>query len=71
MAKRVKREPNAGARQAPGEATRARVREIVAAIAADVIAETAGRLGPAPRREAAALRMSAGTRSARVPRRKA
>jgi hypothetical protein len=44
--------------EAQGEATRAKVREVVESIAAAVIAETAERLGKAPRREAAALRMA-------------
>ncbi len=45
-------------------ATRAQVREVVAAIAADVIAETVQRLtGSSGRREAAPLRIRSGTRS--------
>jgi hypothetical protein len=63
-AKKVRVGPGAAAIVGnPGEATRAKLREIVSAIAADVIAETAERLGKAPRREAAALRMARGTRS--------
>ncbi len=47
-------------------ATKARVREIVTAIAADVIAETVQRLaGSGARREAAPLRIRARTRSAK------
>lgn len=66
MARTTKAKPvrgSAGMASNPGEATRAKLREIVSAIAADVIAETAERLGKAPRREAAALRMARGTRS--------
>jgi hypothetical protein len=47
--------------QAGGEAVQARVREIVTAIAAEVIAETAERLGPA--RRAMPLAMARGVRS--------
>lgn len=46
----------------PGAATRAKLREIVSAIAADVIAETAERVGKGPRREATALRITRRTR---------
>ncbi|WP_291299013.1 hypothetical protein [Elioraea sp.] len=61
---RTARITTAGAAAAPpGEATRAKLREIVSAIAADVIAETAERMSKAPRRDAAALRMARGTRS--------
>jgi hypothetical protein len=45
--------------------TRAKVREVVAAIAAEVIAETAGRLAAVPKPKAAALRIGGGRRTAR------
>lgn len=47
--------------------TRQKVREVVTAIAAEVIAETAQRLRNAPRPKAAALRIGAKTRSVRKP----
>jgi hypothetical protein len=50
-----------------GQVTQERVREIVSAIAAEVIAETAERLSGTPRRKAAALRMATRRRAARKP----
>jgi hypothetical protein len=45
---------------------KAKVREVVTAIAAEVIAETVERLARAPRPQAIALRMSTRRRSART-----
>lgn len=45
--------------------TQAKVREVVTAIAAEVIAETAERLAGTPRPKAAALRIEGGRRAAR------
>jgi hypothetical protein len=62
----------AGARHArpsrpEGRVTRERVREIVSAIAAEVIAETAERLARSDRRKAVALRMATRKRASRKP----
>jgi hypothetical protein len=51
-----------------GQAVQARVRELVTAIAAEVIAEAAERLGPT--RRAMPLMMARGTRSAPLPKKR-
>jgi|GEM_PF-2958341 hypothetical protein len=67
MAKKRGEGGAAGRGAAKGKVSRAKVREVVTAIAAEVIAETAQRLRRQHRREALPLRMSTRTQSARKP----
>jgi len=63
MARRGGVKRQSGPTQMSIEASRTRVREVVTAIAAEVIAETATRLKAGQRPQAAALRISTGRRT--------
>ena len=56
----------AGRSGAKRQVPKAKVREVMTAIAAEVIAETMGRLARVPRPQAVALRMTTRRRSART-----
>lgn len=62
---RLRKGMKVGLPQREAPLTRAKVREVVTAIAAEVIAETAGRLAGVPKPKAAALRIGGGRRTER------